>query len=414
MRKRSLLIALMLVFVVSAVSLAQGQLIIYSWWTAGGEEDGLFALYDVYRAKYAHVEIINATVAGGAGTNAKAVLKTRMLGNDPPDSFQVHGGSELIDTWVKTGYMEPITDLWQQEGWFDVFPKDLVDMVSYAGEVYAVPSNIHRSNVNYYNVKLFEEYGVQPPTTLDEFFEVAEVFQAKGIPALAIGSRNLWEISHVFESVIAAVAGPEFYSELFKGEHPWTHPKVIESLEVLARMFEYLNPDHATLTWDQACGHVLQGRAAMTIMGDWAKGYFTANDAEPDVDFSAIPSPSTEGIFIVVTDTFGLPKGAPNRENAVNWLITLGSIEGQNGFNPKKGSIPARIDAPTDPYDVLALRTMEDFSKDILIPSVAHGSAALDAFASALNDEMGLFIIERNVEQTAQRLEMQAQDLGLR
>ena len=382
----------------STVSFAQNQLIIFSWWTAGGEEDGLFALYDVYQAQHPDVEIVNATVAGGAGTNAKAVLKTRMLGNDPPDSFQVHGGSELIDTWVKTGYMEPITDLWKEEGWFDAFPQDLIDMISYEGEVYAVPANIHRSNALYYNVKLFEKYDIEVPTNLDEFFAVAEVFKENGIPALAIGSRNLWEVSHLFESVIAAVAGPEFYNELFQGKHPWTEPRVVECLKILGRVFDYINADHPTVTWDQACGYVLQGQAAMTIMGDWAKGYFTANDAEPNVDFGSVPSPGTEGIFIVVTDTFGLPKGAPNRDNAINWLRTLGSVEGQNGFNPKKGSIPARIDVPTDPYDVIALSTMEDFGKDVLIPSVAHGSAVIDAFASALNDEMGLYIVERDAE----------------
>lgn len=414
MKKRVLLYALMLMLVASATGLAQDQLIIFSWWTAGGEEDGLFALYDVYRELYPGVEIVNATVAGGAGTNAKAVLKTRMLGNDPPDSFQVHGGSELIDGWVKAGYMEPITDLWKEEGWFDVFPKDLIDMISYNGDVYAVPGNIHRSNVMYFNTKVFEEHGLEVPTTLDEFFEVAEAFKAKGIPALSIGSRNSWEVTHLLESVIAAVAGPEFYVELFNGEHAWTDPRFVECLEVMGRMFDYINDDHPAVTWDQASGHVLKGTAAMHIMGDWAKGFFTANDAIPGEDFSSVPSPGTNGIFIVVTDTFGLPKGAPHRDNAINWLRTLGSVEGQNGFNPKKGSIPARVDVPTDPYDVLALATMEDFGKDILIPSVAHGSATIDAFASALNDEMGVFVIERDAKRSAERLELQAQDLGLR
>jgi len=80
-----------------------GKLEIFSWWTAGGEADALQALFDVYHKQYPAVQIVNATVAGGAGTNAKAVLKTRMLGGDPPDTFQVHAGHELIDTWVKSG-----------------------------------------------------------------------------------------------------------------------------------------------------------------------------------------------------------------------------------------------------------------------------------------------------------------------
>ncbi|MDR7482072.1 MAG: hypothetical protein QN183_01360 [Armatimonadota bacterium] len=41
-------------------------------------------MFEVYRKRHPRVEIINATVAGGAGTNAKAVLKSRMQGGDPP------------------------------------------------------------------------------------------------------------------------------------------------------------------------------------------------------------------------------------------------------------------------------------------------------------------------------------------
>jgi glucose/mannose transport system substrate-binding protein len=57
---------------------AAGELEIFSWWTAGGEAEGLNAMYEVFSAKNPDVEIINATVAGGAGSNAKAVLATRM------------------------------------------------------------------------------------------------------------------------------------------------------------------------------------------------------------------------------------------------------------------------------------------------------------------------------------------------
>ncbi len=91
-----------------------GKLEIFSWWTAGGEAGALKALFDVYHKHYRDVQIVNATVAGGAGTNAKAVLKTRMLGGKPPDSFQVHAGHELIDTWVRSGYMAPLTGLFKE------------------------------------------------------------------------------------------------------------------------------------------------------------------------------------------------------------------------------------------------------------------------------------------------------------
>ena len=113
-----------------------GKLEIFSWWTAGGEADALKALFDVYHKRYPAVQIVNATVAGGAGTNAKAVLKTRMLGGDAPDSFQVHAGHELIDTWVRSGYMAPLTDLFKSEGWIKVMPPGLIQILSYKGDIW--------------------------------------------------------------------------------------------------------------------------------------------------------------------------------------------------------------------------------------------------------------------------------------
>jgi len=104
----SLVVAMLLLWISGVEALQAGaakQLEIFSWWTAGGEAEGLNALFAVYKKKYPDVEIINAAVAGGAGAAAKAVLKTRMQGGNPPDSFQVHGGAELIETWVKTGFI---------------------------------------------------------------------------------------------------------------------------------------------------------------------------------------------------------------------------------------------------------------------------------------------------------------------
>jgi hypothetical protein len=39
-----------------------GKVEIFSWWTAGGEAEGLAAMFDIYSAQYPEVEIVNATV----------------------------------------------------------------------------------------------------------------------------------------------------------------------------------------------------------------------------------------------------------------------------------------------------------------------------------------------------------------
>lgn len=393
---------------------APQELTIFSWWTAGGEADGLNELIKLYKAKNPNVKVINAAVAGGAGTNAKAVLKTRMLGGNPPGTFQVHGGAELIGVWVKAEYMASITALFNQNNLRSKFPPQLLDMVSHNGLIYAVPSNIHRSNNIWYNVKLFREHEIEVPKTMDEWLAACAKLKQAGVTPLALASRNKWPVTHLFENLLVAAGGVEFYCDLFAGKIAWDDPRVMLALSNLEKLIAYANNDHGALTWDQASGLVSQGKAAMTVMGDWAKGFFLAQGQQAGVDFGAAPTPGTVGTFIVVTDTFGLPAKAPNPELSLAFLRIVASIEGQVNFNLKKGSIPARIDAPMDQFDAVSKANMADFGQDQLVPSCAHGSAVGDDFVIALNDHLNVFIAGAKVDKTAIALEAAAKDTGLR
>lgn len=376
---------------------AARQLEIFSWWTAGGEADGLNAMFEIYKKRFPGVEIINATVAGGAGTNAKAVLKTRMQGGKPPDSFQVHGGAELVDTWVRTGFMESLTSIAQSEGWRDVLPKDLIEIVSFQGEMYSVPVNVHRGNVLWYNKKIFDDNKLKAPTTWEEFFKVAEALKAKGIAPLALGDKNKWEAAHLFEDILVATLGADGYRGLWTGKTSWTGSGAKTALENYAKILQFVNADHAAGTWDSAAQMLIDGKAAMSIMGDWAAGYFTSKGWKPNVNYGFAPAPGSAGVFVVVTDTFGLPKKAPHREQALNWLRVAGSKAGQEAFNPLKGSICARTDCDLSKFDAYLQSSARDFAKNKLVPSEVHGSAAPEDFATQFNDIVNLFVTRRDV-----------------
>src|SRR5512136_2402219 len=126
------LVAVLAIFAAAAAG-AQ-QLEIFSWW-AGDEGPALEALIAQYNKLYSGVEVVNSTVTGGSGVNARAVLKTRMLGGDPPDSFQVHAGQELIGTWVVANRMEDLSGLFRSEGWTKAFPPGLVALLSARGGI---------------------------------------------------------------------------------------------------------------------------------------------------------------------------------------------------------------------------------------------------------------------------------------
>ena len=252
-----------------------GKLVIGSWWTAGGEAEGLNEMFRIYQAEYPDVEIVNATVAGGAGTNFKAVLKTRLLGGDPPDTFQLHAGLE-VQTYSPEEYIATLDDLYASEGLLEAFPPDLIDMLKYQGHFWGVPVNIHRSNVLWYDKATFEANGVTPPTNMDEFVAVSEKLKAAGVVPFVIGTNGGWEAAQVLEDVLAGTLGAEKYKGLWNGTTSWNDPEVTTALESFKTMMSYANTDHPALSWDGAAEYLIDGKGGMMIMGDWADGWFTS------------------------------------------------------------------------------------------------------------------------------------------
>jgi len=356
--------------------------------------------------------VINATVAGGAGINAKAVLKTRMLGGNPPDSFQVHAGQELIGTWVIAHRMEDLTWLFEEEGLLEAFPKGLIDLISTEEGIWTVPLNIHRSNLIWYIPENLKKWGVEVPTTWEEFLEIAPKLQEQGIIPLALG-RN-WTAQHLWESVALSVLGPEKWEALWEGGLSFTSPEMIKVWDLFGQILQYTNDDAPSLSWQQAVDLVVNGTAAFNVMGDWAAGYMTSTlGLEPEKDFGWAPSPGTQGIFMMLSDSFGLPIGAPHRENAIAWLKLVGSKEGQDAFNPLKGSISARVDSDLSKYNVYSQSAAADWRSNTIVGSLVHGVVANERFMDGFATVMEIFLASRNSQQAAMAAEAIAIQSGI-
>ncbi|MGH2541325.1 MAG: ABC transporter substrate-binding protein [Ardenticatenaceae bacterium] len=373
------------------------QVEVFSWWTGGGEAAGLNAMIEVFNEQYPNIEFINAAVAGGAGTNARAVLATRLQAGDAPDSWQGHAGQELIGTYVAASQIEPLNFLYEEEGWMDVMPERLIPLISQDGNIYSVPVNIHRANVLWTNPKVLDEHGVTVPTTLDEWFAAMDQLKEAGMAApLVMGEQ--WTAMHLFETILLATFGPEQYTALWNGELGWDSPEVTEAIETFDRVLSYTNADASALTWQDASQLVVDGTAAFNVMGDWAEGFFKELGLAPREDFGWAPVPGTTGTFQFLSDSFVLPVNAPHRESALAWLKVAGSKEGQDAFNPVKGSIPARGDADRSLYDEYLQSAMDDWASNEIVGSLAHGVVANDSWKSEIDTALGLFLADHNVE----------------
>ena len=396
-----------------AVAVAdKGKLEIFSWWTAGGEVEGLNNMFEIFKRDNPGVEVINAAVAAqgaGQGGEMKALLETRMLGGDPPESFQVHLGHELIDSHVIAGRMEPLDDLYAQEGWADVFPPDLMNVILYDGHPWSVPVNIHRSNLMWYRPGKLDAIGAtELPKDWDEFLVMAEAMKEKGIPAIALAGAGGGGNGQTMECIILSVFGATDWPGLFDGTIPWSDPRMTHALEIMNKLYDYAQPDYLSESGTGVNDMLMNDDGPfMMISGDWLHGYYKSKEFK---DYKWAASPGTDGIYLLLSDSFGLPKGVKFRDNALAWLKVCGSKEGQDAFNPIKGSIPARTDGDVSLYDEEQLWQMEQWKTNTLVGSLQHGAAAKQSFLIDYDQKLNDMIATRDVAATQAALVLAAED----
>ena len=110
--------------------------------------------------------------------------------------------------------------------------------------------------------------------------------------------------------------------------------------------------------------------------------------------------PGTAGTFVFTTDTFGLPKGARNPAGTIDILKLFGSKEGQDTFNPIKGSISPRSDTDTTVYDQMGQQTISDFRQaSDSSPSTVVAATAILAppeFMNEINTVLLQFVADGN------------------
>lgn len=373
-------------------------------WPSGGGLEALQAVVRIFERQNPGVEVLNAADSGLTYPELVAIFDDRMQKQQPFDSWHVHPGDQ-VRNHVILGEVEPLTQLFKAQGLDRVIPPVLVEQITINGEIYSIPLNIHRSNVMWYNPEVFEANSLTPPETLEEFFAVAEGLEENGIIPLALGGNLGFEVGHIFESVLLATFGSEDYLRLFQaGTEMWEDPRVTSAISTLQEMLDYANDDHLEISWVAAAQKVIDGDAAMTIMGDWAAGYFKNQDALPYQDFSWIAAPGTDGTFIWISDGFVLAAGAENREAGLTWMEVVASREGQDAFNPIKGSIPARTDADRDLYGEYLQWSLDQFASEELVPSVVHGAMGPEPYLIAFGDALVAFSKDKDEAKLLQAL----------
>jgi glucose/mannose transport system substrate-binding protein len=374
---------------IAATPVCAGEVEVLHWWTSGGEAAAAGVLKDLLQ-KEGHTWK-DFAVAGGGGESAMTVLKSRAVSGNPPAAAQIKGLD--IQEWAQLGLLANLDDVAKQSNWDTLLPPVVANVMKSDGHYVAVPVNVHRVNWLWANPEVFKKAGVEIPTTWDDFFTAADAIQKAGFIPLAHGGQA-WQDATVFEAVALGVGGTEFYTKAFVQHDADTlkGPTMVKVFDTYGRLRNYVDKNSAGREWNLATNMLITGKAAMQIMGDWAKGELTAAKLTPGVDIVCLATPDSAKQFTFNIDSFAMfkLKDAENTkaQQAMARLIMEPTF--QEAFNVNKGSIPVRGDLDRKPFDKCATDSMDTFAASSasgdLVPSMAHGLATTSYIQGAIFD----------------------------
>lgn len=386
-----------------------GEVEVLHWWTAGGEAKSAAVLKDMLEQQNHTWK--DFAVAGGGGESAMTVLKTRAVSGNPPSAAQIKGHD--IQEWGGLGFLTSLDSTGQQEKWDEILPSVVTKVMKFDGEYVAVPVNVHRVNWIWANPEVLKKSGVELPTTLDEFFAAADKIKAAGYVPLAHGGQP-WQDATVFEAVALDVLGSEDYNKAFVelDMDTLSGDKMVEVFTKFKKIRDYIDANSPGRDWNVATSMVINGEAAMQIMGDWAKGEFTAAGKVPGKDYICAPAPGTNGQFTFNIDSFAFFElsDKANQKAQQDLARTILTKDFQEVFNLNKGSIPVRLDMDMSKFDQCALDSMATFKASAksgdLVPSMAHGLSTTSYAQGAIYDVVTNFFNDDKADpqQAAQKL----------
>jgi len=334
-------------------------------------------------------------VTGGGGDAANVALKARIVAGDPPSASQIKGPT--IQEYDQEGVVAPynIDAIAQSEGW-DSLLDPMIAAVhkcqNNSGPYCAAPVNIHRIDWLWANKAVFDANGISVPTSWDELNTAAEKLKAAGVIPFAHGGQA-WQDATVFEAVAMGIGGNNYYKNCYVDlkENCLRSETTVKVFDQMRKLQSYTDEGSPGRDWNVATGMVIEGKAGFQIMGDWAKGEFTAAGKKPGVDYYCAATPSNNGYLYNVDSFIFYKTSDPDKQAGQKLLAKL--MMGKNFqkvFNLYKGSIPARLDVPMDEFDQCAKTSNADIKtageKGGLVPSFAHGMAQGNTMKAALQD----------------------------
>ena len=244
----------------------------------------------------------------------KTKIKTAIGASQAPTIIWGWGGGTLR-SYVQAGQVEDLTS------WFgeNAAVKDRLFPSSFGaatidGKIYAMPAETVQPIVLFYNKRVFDKVGVQPPQTWGDIMDLVPKFNAQGIAPFSLGGQSRWTNMMWLEFLFDRIGGGEVFQAVFDGQKDaWSNPL---ALDALGKVQELVKADgfikgFSSITADSNADQALlyTDKAAMMLHGTWTYGGMAADggDFVSSGSLGYMNFPPVDGGKGDPTDTVGNP-----------------------------------------------------------------------------------------------------------
>lgn len=228
---------------------------------------------------------ITVTIDFGSNATHDTNLQTRVASGDAPNIFDLSRTDTI--QYAEAGHIADISDLPGLENMTGAVANGNID-----GVQYTLPCDQNAFGI-FYNKAIFDELGLEVPTTHSEFLAVCKTIKDNGITPLAtpFGEgwclRN-WLTHYMNQLIIADDAG--WYTKKMNLENSFSDDELYKyACEQMWSTHEYWMEDAFGTSYDDACNAFCSGKAAMILDASWILGTLSSINADMDVRVFATP-----------------------------------------------------------------------------------------------------------------------------
>lgn len=160
---------------------------------------------------------------------------------------------------------------------------------NYNGKQYGAPWSMD-GKAFFYNVDVFNELGIEIPTTLNELYAVCEKLKENGYDEpISAGFSAPWAVSHYLGTICQRVVDPEVLAKDYTGGGDFSDPAYIEALNIFKKLGEYMTSDPCSVDHEFARNAFIMGVSPMCYM-QLAEMKYMRDDEELNYAFFNVPA----------------------------------------------------------------------------------------------------------------------------